>query len=121
MPIAFSKSGVSIWLASLKRRRSAAVSSRTSPFVSISGARLAIVFYLSRVGLAKADDANAASSWGEAQHVQATDQKSHCYETRLRVCFSGVLVDECRFEVKIRCQLKAQAAFKGIAFILGCV
>ena len=59
IPIVLSNSGGNTWSAGLKRRRSAAVSSRTSPFVSISGARLAIVFDLSRVGLAKADDANA--------------------------------------------------------------
>lgn len=59
IPIALSNSGGNTWATGLKRRRSAAVSLRTSPFTSVSGARLVKVFYLTSVGFTKADDANA--------------------------------------------------------------
>lgn len=71
IPITLSNSGGNTSAAGLKRRKSAAVSSRTSPLASIKGVRLVKVFYLSGICLAKADDKNATSCWSKSQHMQA--------------------------------------------------
>jgi len=77
--------GGSTSAAGLKWRRSAAVGSRTSPSSSIRGARLLIVIHLTFICLAKADDANAISHRGEAQHMQAV--------TNVGFVFGGVELD----------------------------
>ena len=71
IPSVFCNCSGSTSVAGLNLRISAALSSRTSPSASISGARGFIVSNLSGVGLAKADDTNAASHGGKAQHRRA--------------------------------------------------
>jgi hypothetical protein len=55
----------------LKRRKSAALSSRTSPSSLVRGVGLLMALDLSQVGFAKTDDTDTTRNWGEAQHVQA--------------------------------------------------
>ena len=53
--------------------------------------------------------------------MQALIQKSHCYKASLGVGFTGILINECRAKVEIRRPLEAQATFKDVDLILGCV
>ena len=67
MPKVFCKlAGKTSW-AGLNRRKSASLSSRTSPSSLVRGVGL----HLSQVGFAKTDDTDTTRDWGEAQHVQA--------------------------------------------------
>jgi hypothetical protein len=55
---------------------------------------LVIGFLLSGVGLAKTDDTDATSDWGEAQYMQALVQESDRDKSGFGVDFSGVLVNQ---------------------------
>ena len=66
MPITLSNSGGNTAVAGLNRRESAAVSSRTSPSLSVSGARLVLQLYLSAYSLAEADSASTYKKFGYA-------------------------------------------------------
>lgn len=119
MPSVFCNSSGNTSAAGLNLRISAVVSSRTSPSASISGARGFIVSYLSGVGLAKADDTDATSHWGKAQHVQSGVQKTQRHIANFGVSLAGVLPDQCRAKVELCHTVKAQGAFTDVALVLG--
>ena len=117
-PSVFCNSNGSTSVAGLNLRISAALSSRTSPSASISGARGFIVSYLSGVGLAKADDTNATSHGGKAQHMKPGIQKAQRHVAHFGVCLAGVLPDQRRTEIELCCPIKAQCAFTDVALVL---
>src|SRR6218665_888515 len=121
MPRVFCSAGGKTRWAGLKRRRSAAVSSRTSPSSSISGACLVMALYLPTVGFAKADDTNAASHWGKEQHMQALVQKTHRYEACFRVVLARVLPNDCGVKVEFCRPLETQLPVTDVGLVLGCV
>ena len=57
------------WFAGRKCFMSAAVNSRTSPWASVRGLNFGTAFYLSIIGFAKADHANAIRRFRETQDV----------------------------------------------------
>src|SRR5689334_9933855 len=57
--------------APLKRGKSLAIISLTSPWGLVSGLDFGITFYLSGVGLPEANNPNSFGSLGEAEHMQA--------------------------------------------------
>lgn len=118
IPSVFCNSSGSTLVAGLNAHISAALSSRTSPSASISGARGFIVSYLSGVGLAKADDTNAIGHWGKAQHMKSGIQKAQRHIAHFGICLAGILPNQCRTEIELCYPVKAQGAFTDIALVL---
>jgi hypothetical protein len=98
---------------------SAMESSRTSPCGSINGLDFGITTYLTRVGLAKADDADAISCLGEAQNVQAPMKEAKGNIASLAVVDALVYIRPRGLEVEIFRLIKRQVAFFDVALIFG--
>ena len=87
--------------------------------MSVSVLDFGIAFYLSIIGLAKTDDANAIRRFREAQNMQSSEQIAQRNITRFAIFVPRICLDTRILKIKFRRRLKRQIPLANVALVLG--